>query len=135
MMHRGYTLVEVMIAAILVAITIFAVFSLYAACTTSLRMSHDLANASSLAEQEIETAVATPFDELSAPSQTTRHPIVDGVRYQVDITINGMQEFADGQGKPLVDEVRVTVSWIGGAMHGQTSVTWVRCVYDFTNTQ
>jgi general secretion pathway protein I len=104
-MRRGFTLLEMLVATVVMAI---AVTGLMSALSTSMR------NAAKLTEYDRASMMArSKMDELIAQPRLPRGPILEGPGWRAKVTPFETAPGA-GPGAPVLDRIEVEVNWMAG---------------------
>jgi prepilin-type N-terminal cleavage/methylation domain-containing protein len=105
--RKGFSLIELMFAVVILAIVIFGIFHAYSVCFMGMTYARDRTVATNLAQKKIEDIKNTPFGNIADSSTTTEE--ISGKILTIDlISINStVGENNDSNLK----EVTVTVSW------------------------
>lgn len=82
---RAFTLLEVLLACLLVSIALFAVISLYPQAILGLHKARQMNVACDLAQRALDEATALPFDEVR---DATASQVVDGTAYTTNLTVS-----------------------------------------------
>ena len=109
---RGFTLIEVLVAFLILAFSLGALFNLFSGSLRSVRQGEDYAHATALARAQLARIDADGIDGRGVETGEEE----DGYRWQLEIaslpaTVEAFDgdSFDDGDFEPL--EVTVTVSW------------------------
>ncbi|MHB2018241.1 MAG: hypothetical protein ACYCW6_14925 [Candidatus Xenobia bacterium] len=118
---RGFSLLEVVFAAALLALTLFALVAIVPAALAAAKQAQYVVAATNLAQETLEDTMASPFDDVHAVSDAPT--VVDGVTYHasLDVTPNG-----------LLKQVVVRVWWDSGAAprtRTNTPVVLTSCLF------
>jgi prepilin-type N-terminal cleavage/methylation domain-containing protein len=115
---RGFTLVEVMIAATLLGFIIMVLCSLYPSSVMAIRHAEHRIQASNLAQSVIELKRSGPFSDLYAPPDSTLVTGKDETVYEIYYS----EPFLiSGTDFDILKGIRVTVKW--KEKEGQYSVS------------
>ena len=104
---RGFTLIEVLVAFLILAFSLGALFSLFSGSLRSVRQGEDYAQAAALARSQLARIDADGFDGQGIETGETE----DGYRWRMEFAPlpASVAPFGDGNFEPLA--VTVTVSW------------------------
>jgi prepilin-type N-terminal cleavage/methylation domain-containing protein len=107
----GFTLVEILVATVLMAVALIVIASMFPIGRLSQRKAQYLAVASSIAHDEIEALRATKFDNIKVQTTSaTDARLPDGNTVTTEVTY--FPTPADRELK----QVKVVVQWPGGAV-------------------
>lgn len=81
---RAFTLLEVLLACLLLSIALFAVISLYPQAILGLQKARQMNVACDLAQQSLDEATSQAFDEVRDAS---KNQVVDGTTYTTHLTV------------------------------------------------
>jgi prepilin-type N-terminal cleavage/methylation domain-containing protein len=125
--QRGLTLVEVMIALVVMALGILAIAQLFPASTRSQSQSSMLTAASFYAEQKLEALTTTPWDDVTL--SVGRHPSATSA--ETLGTTGAWSRFYDVDTLPAaamnnMKRVVVTVQWSNGGARALQDTVYLR---------
>ncbi|HEY4003054.1 MAG TPA: type II secretion system protein [Candidatus Xenobia bacterium] len=122
---RGYTLLEVFIALLLISFVFFVMATLFPTSIGSLRKGTTTTVASNLARQQMEYWKSQTFDVLKAAQPTPSVQTVEGINYTERVTISRPSD-------PNMINLSVWVTW-DGDNYGQYGVTYTTGVFNVVN--
>jgi prepilin-type N-terminal cleavage/methylation domain-containing protein len=112
--RAGFTLVEILVATVVLAVALIAIATIFPAGRLSGKKAECLAIAAGIAQSEIDGLRTTQFQSVQPSTASTSHPrLPDGNTVTVEIT--GFATAGDDDDPDLM-KVRVNVRWPGGAM-------------------
>ncbi len=94
----GFTLVELMVSLIVLAIVSLSLTALFTALVNSAAVAKQKAVASALATNQMEYLKSLPYDSLVVQSPTTTTQTVNGVKYTIKTNIDYVDDAYDGCG-------------------------------------
>lgn len=104
---KGFTMLEVVVAAFLLTVGLLATAQLIVVATSQGALSKRASDAATLAGETIEKFRDTNFHRLAAGTYTT-NPMMDADAYTVTAVVT------DNDPQPNMKRVHVTVTWNGG---------------------
>lgn len=122
----GFTLVEVLIATVILAIGILAVSTMIARSTIQDSRAYYLTKASMMVEEVIEQETNRQYSqsEFNNTSNFTISRVVDGITYNMECTYQNNLAPID-----FCKEITCTVTWNNKGIQGNTSYAYNLCRY------
>ncbi len=114
---RGFTLIEMMVAVLLIGVGLMGLAALSTTVTRANTQSSSLTTASAIAQERIERFRVEPYTSIEPGSDTRR---LDGVTYTRNWTV------ATNDPVQGLKTIVVTVSWTSGGQGHQTSLRTIR---------
>lgn len=121
--RRGFTLVETLVAFVILALSLGAIFTIFSDSLRAVRVGAERSHALALAESRLAMADA---DGISGPGVTTGEDEA-GYRWQTDIREMPDPPAAAGGDGAIPVEIVVTVSW-GAARTRSVELTTLRVI-------
>jgi prepilin-type N-terminal cleavage/methylation domain-containing protein len=122
--ERGFTLVETIIALVILTVGILAVATMSSATVWQVRRGQDLTNATLVAQQVMEEIAATPFD--SVPAGNYRDTVsMGGVRYTVGWIVVDLSDSLAAGG----NEFKEITVYTGGGLTQSSAETYSMAIY------
>ena len=115
--YRGFTLVEILLAVILLGLMITGISALYISGLQSLNAQDDRMLLDSQLRSRMEVLIGTDFSALSNGSEVVS---VNGQNYTLDWTVVSIDLDGDSNPEPNAMQVTVSVSGVGG--HSLTTI-------------
>ena len=122
---RAFSLLEVLLASLILAVALFAVVSLYPQAILGLQKARQMNNASNLAQKALEETKAIAFDDVR---DSSKDELIEGTTYTVNLTTS----LTDPRLKKLTVEV---VWWfpqqtVATSNRRRLSVRYETCLLD-----
>ena len=115
--YRGFTLVEILLAVILLGLMITGISALYISGLQSLNAQDDRMLLDSQLRSRMEVLIGTDFSALSNGSEVVS---VNGQNYTLDWTVVSIDLDGDSNPEPNAMQVTVSVAGVGG--HSLTTI-------------
>lgn len=131
MRGRGFSLTETLFSALILAVVIFLVVSLFPTSILGIKKGHDLVAASHVAEGVLGRLRAVPFEDLADldPEFESGEVVVDGTVFHWDVRVT--------RPEPKVHGLEVNVEWQTGPRResgaGSRSLSWETRRFHFDN--
>lgn len=127
--RRGFTMIETLMAALLLCVIFFLLMNLYPSSLLGLRKAHDMTAAADLAQQVLEQKRLVPWKQLTAGTTLLPDTAFDGVTFHERCVISDRNA--------RVKDIAVTVTWsvqqATSAASATGTATYQTSVYRFTN--
>ena len=110
--HRGFTLVEVMVAVVILGLMVSGISALYFSGFKSLDMEDDRMLLDSRLRGRMERLIGRPFDQVNDGSDVVA---VRGQNYTIDWTVAPIDLNGDATPEPNAVQLTVSVAGVPGA--------------------
>ena len=105
---RGFSLIEVMVAIVILTVGLLALAQMMVMATNSNNLSGRMTSCSGLAKEQLERLKSTPF--YSVPANRTRHPLFTAGG-DINATVGGFSQLYDPNGVPTAGGALYEVRW------------------------
>lgn len=121
-LDEGFTLVEVLVASVVLAVGLFAVSTMIARSTIQDSRSYYMVQASMMLEQFIENATRGQYESANFHSMTSTafSPVLDGITYSINCDIINSTPYNNN-----TKEMTCTATWNNKGLQARTSYVYV----------